>query len=63
MSIYEVRQMIAAVITVHNRVFHQILDSLGLRPEEGLHLQWRDIDKDRTLVQENKGSFLEYCVF
>lgn len=53
--------MIAAVNTVHNRLFHQILDSLGLRPEEGLHLQLRDIDKDRKLVQKNKESFLEYC--
>lgn len=55
MSIKEVRQMIAAVRTVHNRVFLQTLYSLGLRLEEGLHLQLGDIDKDRKLVHVHRG--------
>jgi len=55
MSINEVRQMIAAVRTVHNRVFLQTLYSLGLRLEEGLHLQLGDIDKDRKLVHVHRG--------
>jgi site-specific recombinase XerD len=55
MSIGEVRQLIAAVKTVHNRVFLQTLYSLGLRLEEGLHLQLGDIDKDRKLVHVHRG--------
>jgi site-specific recombinase XerD len=55
MSINEVRQMIAAVRTLHNRVFLQTLYSLGLRLEEGLHLQLGDIDKDRKLVHVHRG--------
>lgn len=55
MSINEVRQMIAAVRTVHNQVFLQTLYSLGLRLEEGLHLQLGDIDKDRKLVHVHRG--------
>jgi site-specific recombinase XerD len=55
MSISEVRKLIAAVKTVHNRVFLQTLYSLGLRLEEGLHLQLGDIDKDRKLVHVHRG--------
>jgi integrase/recombinase XerD len=55
MSISEVRQLITSVKTVHNRVFFQTLYSLGLRVQEGLHLQLGDIDKNRMLVHVHHG--------
>lgn len=55
MSITEVRAVIAAVKTAHNRVFFQTLYSLGLRVHEGLNLQLGDIDKFRMLVHVHHG--------
>lgn len=55
LSVNEVRQLITAVKTIHNRVFLQTLYSLGLRLREGLHLQLGDIDKDRKLVHVHGG--------
>jgi integrase/recombinase XerD len=55
MSINEVRQLIGAVTTVHNRTFLQTIYSLGLRLQEGLNLQTGDIDPDRKLVHVHRG--------
>src|SRR5690606_672250 len=55
MSLAEVRQLIDAVQTPHNRTFFQTVYSLGLRLQEGLHLQPGDIDSQRMLVHVHRG--------
>lgn len=55
MSIEEVRQLIDAVKTPHNQAFFQAVYSLGLRLQEGLHLQLGDIDSQRMLVHVHRG--------
>jgi site-specific recombinase XerD len=55
MSIAEVRQLIAAVQTPHNRAFFLTTYSLGLRLQEALHLQVGDIDSRRMLVHVHRG--------
>jgi integrase/recombinase XerD len=59
MSINEVHQVIAAVKGEHNRVFFQTVYSLGLRLQEGLHLQIGDIDSERKLVHIRHGKGLK----
>ena len=44
LSVQEVRQLIDAVRTLHIRTYFWTVYSLGLRLEEGLHLQVGDID-------------------
>ena len=44
LSVDEVRRLIAAVRTPHNQAYFWTVYSLGLRLEEGLHLQVGDID-------------------
>ena len=44
LSVDEVRRLIDAVRTHHNRAYFWTVYSLGLRLEEGLHLQIGDID-------------------
>lgn len=55
LSVDEVRQLIAAVRTVHNRIYFWTVYSLGLRLGEGLHLQVGDIDSARMMVHVHRG--------
>jgi integrase/recombinase XerD len=55
LSVEEVRQLLAAVRTPHNRAYFQAVYSLGLRLEEGLHLQVGDIDSSRMMVHVHHG--------
>jgi integrase/recombinase XerD len=55
LSTDEVRQLIAAVRTRHNRIDFQTVYSLGLRLTEGLHLQVGDIDGARMMVHVHRG--------
>jgi integrase/recombinase XerD len=55
LSIDEVRRLIAAVRTPHNRTYFRAAYSLGLRLEEGLHLQVGDIDSGRMMVHVHHG--------
>ncbi len=45
LSVAEVRRLIDAVRTPHNKTFFWTVYSLGLRLQEALHLQVRDIDR------------------
>jgi site-specific recombinase XerD len=51
----EVRELIAAVRTVHNRTYLWTVYSCGLRLTEGLHLQVGDIDGRRKMVHVHRG--------
>ena len=55
LSVDEVRRLIAAVRTPHNRAYFWTVYSLGLRLEEGLHLQVGDIDSARMMVHVHRG--------
>jgi site-specific recombinase XerD len=55
LSVEEVRRLIAAVRTPHNRTYFQTVYSLGLRLGEGLHLQVGDIDSTRMMVHVHRG--------
>jgi site-specific recombinase XerD len=55
LSVEEVRRLIAAVRTPHNRAYFWTVYSLGLRLEEGLHLQVGDIDSQRMVVHVRRG--------
>jgi integrase/recombinase XerD len=55
LTIGEVRQLVQATRTVHNRVFFQTLYSMGLRLQEGLNLHPGDIDSRRMLVHVHRG--------
>jgi integrase/recombinase XerD len=55
LSVDEVRRLIAAVRTRHHRAYFWTVYSLGLRLEEGLHLQVGDIDSERMLVHVRRG--------
>jgi integrase/recombinase XerD len=55
LSVDELRQLIAAVRTLHNRTFFWTVYSLGLRLGEGLHLQVGDIDSARMMVHVHRG--------
>jgi integrase/recombinase XerD len=55
LSIDEVRRLIAAVRTPHNRTYFRAVYSLGLRLGEGLHLQVGDIDSARMMVHVRHG--------
>ena len=55
LSVDEVRRLIAAVRTPHHRTFFWTVYSLGLRLEEGLHLQVGDIDGARMVVHVRRG--------
>jgi integrase/recombinase XerD len=55
LSVDEVRQLIAAVRTPHNKTYFQTVYSLGLRLGEGLHLQVGDIDAARMMVHVHRG--------
>jgi integrase/recombinase XerD len=54
-SIEEVRRLIEAVRTPHNRTYFWTVYSLGLRLSEGLHLQVGDIDGARKMVHVHRG--------
>jgi site-specific recombinase XerD len=56
LSVDEVRQLIAAVRTPHNRTYFRTVYSLGLRLGEGLHLQVGDIDAARMMVHVHRGT-------
>jgi hypothetical protein len=51
----EVRRLINAVRTPHNRTYFWTVYSLGLRLHEGLHLQVGDIDAARKMVHVHRG--------
>lgn len=55
LTVEEVRRLIDAVRTPHNRTYFWTLYSLGLRMTEGLHLQPGDIDGARGLVHVHRG--------
>jgi integrase/recombinase XerD len=55
LSTDEVRRLIAAVRTPHNRAYFRTVYSLGLRLGEGLNLQVRDIDAARMMVHVHRG--------
>jgi site-specific recombinase XerD len=55
LSLEEVRRLLAAVRTPHNRTYFQAVYSLGLRLEEGRHLQVGDIDSSRMMVHVHHG--------
>src|SRR6516165_2564332 len=55
LSVDEVRRLIAAVRTPHNRAYFWTVYSLGLRLEEGLRLQVGDIDGGRMMVHVHRG--------
>jgi integrase/recombinase XerD len=55
LTVEEVRTLIGAVRTLHNRTYFWTLYSLGLRMTEGLHLQTGDIDGARRLVHVHRG--------
>jgi site-specific recombinase XerD len=51
----EVRRLVDAVRTPHNKAYFWTVYSLGLRLNEGLHLQVGDIDSQRMLVHVHRG--------
>ena len=55
LSIDELRQLIGAVRKLRYRTYFSTVYSLGLRRNEGLHLQVRDIDSARMLVHVHRG--------
>jgi len=55
LSIDELRQLIGAVRKLCYRTYFSTVYSLGLRCNEGLHLQVRDIDSARMLVHVHRG--------
>lgn len=55
LSVPEVRQLLDAVRTPHNRAFFATTYSLGLRLQEALHLQVGDIDSSRMLIHVPRG--------
>jgi integrase/recombinase XerD len=55
LSVDEVRRLIDAVRTHHHRAYFWTVYSLGLRLEEGLHLQIGDIDSERMRVHVHRG--------
>jgi integrase/recombinase XerD len=55
LSVDEVRRLIAAVRTPHNRAFLWTVYSMGLRLEEALRLQVGDIDSARMMVHVHRG--------
>jgi site-specific recombinase XerD len=55
LSVQEVRELIGAVRTPHYQTYFQTVYSLGLRLEEGLHLQVGDIDGARMMVHVHRG--------
>ena len=55
LSTDEVRRLIDAVRTPHNRAYFWTVYSLGLRLTEGLHLQVGDIDSARMMVHVRHG--------
>jgi site-specific recombinase XerD len=55
LSIDEVRRLIQAVRTPHNRAFLWTVYSLGLRVQEALNLQVGDIDSARMVVHVHRG--------
>jgi integrase/recombinase XerD len=55
LSVAEVRQILACVHRQPYRVCLSTIYSCGLRLQEGVHLQVRDIDSDRMLVHVRQG--------
>jgi integrase/recombinase XerD len=55
LSVEEVRRLIGAIRKDYLRVYLWTVYSCGLRLSEGLHLQVRDIDKDRMLIHVHRG--------
>ncbi len=55
LSIAEVHQLIAATKQLHNATFFWTVYTLGLRLEEGLHLQVGDIDSKRMMIHIHRG--------
>jgi site-specific recombinase XerD len=55
LSVQEVRRLIGSIRKDYLRVYLWTVYSCGLRLSEGLHLQVRDIDKDRMLIHIHRG--------
>jgi integrase/recombinase XerD len=55
LSTDEVRRLIDAVYTLHNKAYFWTVYSLGLRLQEGLNLQVADIDSKRMVVHVHRG--------
>jgi integrase len=50
-----VRRLIDSVRTPHNKTYFRTVYSLGLRLQESLQLQVRDIDSERMVVHVHRG--------
>ena len=55
LTIDEVRSILGAVKTPHNRAYFTVVYSCGLRLHEALHLQVSDIDGERKLIHVHLG--------
>jgi site-specific recombinase XerD len=55
LSLAEVRDTLARVVTPHNRAFLTTVYSCGLRLQEGLHLEVSDIDSSRMMIHVHRG--------
>ena len=55
LSVGEVRQLLAEVRQIYHRVCFWTLYTLGLRIEEGLHLEVKDIDAQCMMVHVHRG--------
>lgn len=55
LTVEEVRRLVGAVRTLHNRTYLWTVYSLGLRLQEGLNLHVGDIDGQRRLVHVHRG--------
>jgi integrase/recombinase XerD len=55
LTVEEVRRLIDAVRTPHNKAYLWTVYSLGMRLTEGLHLHVGDIDSQRMLVHVHRG--------
>lgn len=55
LTIDEVHAILQAVHTPHNQAYLTVVYSCGLRLQEGLHLQVRDIDGQRQLIHVHLG--------
>jgi len=55
LSVDEVRHLLVCISTFHNRVFYTTLYSCGLRLEEALNLQIRDVLRDREQLHVHRG--------
>ncbi len=61
LSIAEVRRLIDAMYTPHNKTYFWTVYSLGLRLQESLNLEVRDIASEWMVVHVHRGKGVRYC--